>query len=1062
MTETRSEEFRMIVAVLSARKTPDGSRWEAKCPAHPDRSRSLLLSTEPDGGPRYKCHGPCKPDAVAVQVRALLAVKDALQGTVIPPGVTISPEGSGDGAPRIPQPPEIPVTPPGMSEPAQTQGDNVPTHAESLEPLMAVPNWVAWKRVDRNAKVTKVPVNPRTGAYASVTDPATWGTYHDAASRAFSRRLAGVGFVLTGSDGFVCVDLDHVRDRVTGMIDQDACEIVNLLDTYTEVSPSGDGLHLWMRATIPAGGNRKALPAIGSRDRGIEIYGQGRYMTVTFAPVDGHGGPINHRNSELASVHARFIAALAWSPPIPAPLDPWEPEVAASSGDGPRKAVSRAPESSDGGAKGRGNTSPTTEHARRQECDPVQASASMTATGSDAPDDDGLRTRMLNAPNGRAIQALFNGILTAHADDHSAADQALCNHLAFWTNGDRTRIDRMFRLSRLMRDKWDRPMRAGGETYGEATISKAIAVLPVDGGYRGAMASPKANRKASAQPSSRNDAVEYEEFRTVTTVDNPDDADTWTVEMGGAAHRGLAGEVVRALSLHTEADPASILATFLTAFGVAVGIGPVAEVGGTRHHPRTHTLIVGDTAVARKGDSLKAVNALMDLALEDEWRETCTTGLASGEGLIAALSDDVFGKDTEKRRFITESEFARTLGAGKRENSILSSVLRQAWDDDFLSTMTKAKVTASHVHVAVLGHITQGELARESSILDVVNGFMNRFLLIFASRRRLLPSPGSVRAELVTTNLPERVHMMVQVARKKNYMVRDQEARALWDDLYTALNTTRRPDIEGRAEAMVLRLAMIYALLEGLDIVGTSHIQSAAEVWWYSVQSARRIYGYGTGTGDPLADRIVEYLKSQARVEDHVPTVMQSEIQMAVGRNARQGEVNKALLLLERRQLISKHRRIEPELGRSGRPPVFWRLAPASATVIDDTPDWLRIVREWKAPSGPGSSSASDGEDIPSFPSNPLFPAASLQTAIDTIGHPKEAGNGTWGVAVDGPVGSDLSREAADAVERGVARAGPDRGHEEGTAIILATPTQPPPMADADEFDFPIPWDTST
>ena len=948
-----------------------------------------------------------------------------------------------------------------MGDPAQTEGDNVPTHAESLEPLMAIPNWVAWKREDRNGKVTKVPVNPRTGAYASVTKPATWGTYEDAKRRASSKGLAGVGFVLVEADGYVCVDLDHVRDIETGVIDPDALGIVNLLGTYTEVSPSGEGLHLWMRATIPAGGNRKPLPAIGSRERGIEIYGQGRYMTVTFAPVDGHGGPINRRNSELASVHARFIAAPAWSPPIPAPSDPWESEVAASSGDSPRKAMSRAPESSDGGAKARGNTAPTTEHARRQDSDPVQASASMTATGSDAADDDGLRTRMLNAPNGRAIQALFNGILTAHADDHSAADQALCNHLAFWTNGDRTRIDRMFRQSMLMRDKWDRPMRAGGETYGDATIAKAIAVLPADGGYRGAMASPKANRKASAHPAPRDNIVDFEEFRAVRTIDNPDDADTWTVEMGEAAHRGLAGDVVRALSVHTEADPAAILATFLTAFGVAVGSGPVSEVGGTRHHARTHTLIVGDTAVARKGDSLKAVNALMELALEDEWRESCTTGLASGEGLIAALSDDVFGKDTEKRRFITESEFARTLGAGKREHSILSSVLRQAWDDDYLSTMTKAKVTASHVHVAVLGHITQGELARVSSLLDVVNGYMNRFLLIVASRRELNPSPGSVRALLVTTNLPQRVKLMVQVARHTGYMYRDLDASALWNDLYIALNTTRRPDIEGRAEAMVMRLAMIYALLEGLDLVSAVHIKSAAEVWWYSVQSARRIYGYGSGTGNPLADRIVEYLRSQAKIEDHVPTVMQSEVQMAVGRNARPGELNSALLFLERRNLISKFRRSDPEPGRSGRPPVFWRLAPASPPAVDTTPEWLRIVRDWKVPAGPGQANGFTGDTVPPLQPDPLVPEQAQLRGTDVVDHPRDVGNGTWGVARDAPVGTDHSLDAVKALEAAVAPARPDSDLEQGASLILAMPTQPPQMADVDEFDFPIPWDTS-
>jgi putative DNA primase/helicase len=82
----------------------------------------------------------------------------------------------------------------------------------------------------------------------------------------------GVGFVLTPEAGFVAIDLDHVRNATTGKIEPWAEEIVQTFDTYTEISPSGTGLHLWLRGTLPPGGRRKER---------LEVYGEKRYMTVT-------------------------------------------------------------------------------------------------------------------------------------------------------------------------------------------------------------------------------------------------------------------------------------------------------------------------------------------------------------------------------------------------------------------------------------------------------------------------------------------------------------------------------------------------------------------------------------------------------------------------------------------------------------------------------------------------------------------------------------------------------------------------------------------------------------
>lgn len=106
------------------------------------------------------------------------------------------------------------------------------------------------------------------GRPASSTDSVTWT---DHATVAASRAGVGVGFVLDG-DGIVCIDLDHCL--VDGQLHPIAARIVAAADdTYVEVSPSGDGLHVWGTASGPIRGRR--LPG------GVEVYGNGRYITVT-------------------------------------------------------------------------------------------------------------------------------------------------------------------------------------------------------------------------------------------------------------------------------------------------------------------------------------------------------------------------------------------------------------------------------------------------------------------------------------------------------------------------------------------------------------------------------------------------------------------------------------------------------------------------------------------------------------------------------------------------------------------------------------------------------------
>lgn len=136
------------------------------------------------------------------------------------------------------------------------------------------PQWVCWRWERRGDRWTKVPLNPATGAQASTTDPATWGTFDQALVRYHARSLAGVGFVFSAADPYCGIDLDHCRDAATGALTSVAEAIVAALDAYAEVSPSGTGVHVIARASVP--GTRRKDPA-----QGIELYDAGRYFAIT-------------------------------------------------------------------------------------------------------------------------------------------------------------------------------------------------------------------------------------------------------------------------------------------------------------------------------------------------------------------------------------------------------------------------------------------------------------------------------------------------------------------------------------------------------------------------------------------------------------------------------------------------------------------------------------------------------------------------------------------------------------------------------------------------------------
>ncbi|MGO8684777.1 MAG: phage/plasmid primase, P4 family [Thermoleophilia bacterium] len=173
-------------------------------------------------------------------------------------------------------------------------GEHIPAELRDLE------QWLCWRREQRGGKSTKVPVDPNTGALAKTNDPATWGSYDDALVAVERFKCNGIGFVFGPDDPYAGVDLDDCIDE-DGALGRMAQEIVDGFATYTEVSPSGKGLHCILRAKVPSGARKQGL--LGGQP--VEVYSEGRFFCMTGNSIT-NGTPINDAQPQLEGLCQRL------------------------------------------------------------------------------------------------------------------------------------------------------------------------------------------------------------------------------------------------------------------------------------------------------------------------------------------------------------------------------------------------------------------------------------------------------------------------------------------------------------------------------------------------------------------------------------------------------------------------------------------------------------------------------------------------------------------------------------------------------------------------------------
>ena len=280
--------------------------------------------------------------------------------------------------------------------------------------LKQLPHWVGWKYMQRPGEdhKRKVPINAMDGQPAKSNDPTTWCDFDTACLGKERFGLDGIGFMFSG-DGIFGIDIDHCYDPETQELDPAAAEIIETVQSYTELSPSGTGIHILCKGVLPEGRKRRGA---------VEMYSTLRYFTVTGNQF-GLEYPFSDCTERVAVMHRKYLG---------------EEETAA----GAQKAALTMP-------AGRGTN------------------ADMSV--------DAILRRMFDSKHGQKLQDLYNGSWERYGigdGSQSSADQAFCNTLAFWCRCDAALMDAIFRRSGLYRQKWDK--RRGAKTYGQITIDRAI------------------------------------------------------------------------------------------------------------------------------------------------------------------------------------------------------------------------------------------------------------------------------------------------------------------------------------------------------------------------------------------------------------------------------------------------------------------------------------------------------------------------------------------------------------------------------------------------------------
>lgn len=396
----------------------------------------------------------------------------------------------------------------------------------------------------------------------------------------------------------------------------------------------------------------------------------------------------------------------------------------------------------------------------------------------------------------------------------------------------------------------------------------------------------------------------------------------------------------------SEAHPVAVATNVLLFFCAMVGRAPFQRIGDGVIHCRLFAIITGRTGKGRKGTAealVRVLFSLVDTKVAERLKVAArllvhSGGLSTGEGIAYAIRDareaDDNGKGAEagvsdKRLLVIEPEFANLLSHCRREGNTLSSALRNLWDGRDIEPLTKNDRTrATKPHVVVGGHITGQELREKATEGDTSNGLLNRFMVVFVYRPKLVPLPKPARASSVEW-LAQRLTGAVVAATMGNLngnctheVSMCDSAEELWCELYPSLTKDREGKIGAllaRTEIYARMLAMVFALLDSRDEIEPCDLRAA--VAWVDYWTESAAYVFRTGDGDD--EQLTEFEADVLALVKSTPGITLSAIQEHWHRNKTK-EVKAALERLSSQAPPLLIARKEPREAGKGKAPMCY------------------------------------------------------------------------------------------------------------------------------------------
>jgi hypothetical protein len=754
------------------------------------------------------------------------------------------------------------------------------------------PRWGVFVLVwdEAKKKYNKIPYNVRTQRPGEFFSDETGVFLSDAMKfwKSDPKKFAGVGYGFNEkeSGGVVGIDIDNCIDPQTHEIAPWAKEIRDSLDSYTEQSISGKGLHILVKAAMPKGLNGETRQGIHIDP--IEVYSGKRFFALTGWKLTEH--EVERRQVALNAFVARVerrefdIYNKAAKAAEIQTATPAEIQTAVTTPTQP------APVSSDGSMY------------------PISNPNGIVSTNRITLLTKGQIVNENKAASIFQVQDELGNEVTYPS--HSDADGSLCVALAIHHIGQGMTDDvdlakairQDFEQSALFRDEKGGSKRPeyldkytipsaikkakAIATHFEQTPPPAARKVNTEGVYTAEMAEEEARRLEEKltesilidEPIPQTEDEAQLEMATKQRVVMRQPKDGAPYFDAGSVLYGIAGDIIRKIDAESESHPAGNLLEFLVGFGNLIGRGPYFMHESTTHYTNEYGIRVGESALSRKGTGRDRVQELLG-KLDRKWMRDCVRGgFGSGEAVIQAITDEIkqFQLDKkgnrkevivtqdvpDKRLLVSEGEFSGVMKKAAMDGSLFSEVFRNAYDCKKLENTVKGSPCKCMEPFLSCSCDTNLEDLRDllKDKPNAGNGFGNRFMYAFVDRTKDIARGGKRldwskelgehRDESQDSLLPERHSLfdLVTYAKGRKEVTRSWTAESVWERMYKSFETRVRgmhksaAALVTRGEAHIARLSLIYALLDKSEHIEPEHIYAAKALWDYCVDSVEWVF----------------------------------------------------------------------------------------------------------------------------------------------------------------------------------------------------------------------------